>query len=161
MSISINLSTEQLEEIGRCLHELRREGHAHYALIADITGQLIESEGQSGAINSEILAALAAGEIAATREIARLMDEAPGFRLLLHEGKRQSIYLSDVDEELLLAAIFDNDTPIGLVRLVTRMTVDRLRAVLADRSQHTVLSSTDMVENFGSLLHEELEQLFG
>jgi predicted regulator of Ras-like GTPase activity (Roadblock/LC7/MglB family) len=157
----INLSGAQLDDIGACLNKLRREGHARYALVADITGQLIESQGQSGAIDPAVLSALAAGEIAATREIAQLMDEAPGFKLLLHEGQKQSIYLSDVSDELLLAAIFSNDTPIGLVRLVTRMTVERLNTVLVEHTPPPELSSAEMADDFGSLLQAELEQFFG
>ncbi len=155
----LNLSAAQLDDIDTCLNTLRREGRAHYALVADITGQLIESQGESGALDPAVLSALAAGEIAATREIAQLMDEAPGFKLLLHEGQKQSIYLSDVNDQLILAAIFSNDTPIGLVRLVTRMTVEQLNVVFAEHAPE--LSSAEMADDFGSLLQAELKQFFG
>jgi predicted regulator of Ras-like GTPase activity (Roadblock/LC7/MglB family) len=157
----LDFNTDQLDAISDALQELRQEAHASCALVADITGQLIEAQGTSEHLNTAVLSALAAGEVAATRELARLVGEAPRFKLLLHEGKHQSIYLSDISEELVLVAIFDNSVPIGMVRLFTRMVADRLKAVVDEaRSHRGTLIEQPWDENFGSLLAAQLDISF-
>jgi predicted regulator of Ras-like GTPase activity (Roadblock/LC7/MglB family) len=158
----LTLSTRQLHSIADCLHRIRREGQAHFVLLADITGQLIEIEGDSGTIDPPVLAALAAGEVSATREIARLMNEVPGFKMILHEGRQQNIYLSEVDEELVLAVLFNKKIPIGMVRLMTQMTVDQLHQILAEPvDEADVIWSTRASEmEFERLLASELDMLW-
>ncbi len=158
----LTLSMRQLHEIDICLQQIRLEGRANFVLLADITGQLIEVEGNSGTMDPSVLAALAAGESAATHEIARLMDEAPGFKLILHEGRQQNIYLSEIDEELVLAAIFSKRVPIGMVRLITQMTVDKLHDILKQPKDEgdIVWSSQTSAADFEQWLAGDLNGLW-
>lgn len=154
----IKLSIRQLDEIGACLTALHWETHARCVILADITGQVIEAQGSVSQVNTAVLSALAAGELAATREMARLIGEEARFKLLLHEGLRQSVYLSDVGEEMVLVTIFASSTPIGMVRLFTRDAVDELKRISKNVPEGTPVE--ERLDGFGTSLSEEMNSLW-
>jgi predicted regulator of Ras-like GTPase activity (Roadblock/LC7/MglB family) len=156
----LDFSDRQLEEISSLLSHMRWETEACCVLLADITGQLVESQGMVGRINTEVLSALAAGELSATKEMARLVGEEPRFKLLVHEGAHQSVYLSDVDGELILITVFNNTTPIGMVRLATRRTVEQLKAI-ARESRSQGAAAPPITGDFGQLLADALDLSLG
>ncbi len=160
----LEFSNEQLERINTYLSELRWDAEVKSVVLADVTGQLVDVLGHVERLNVEVLSALVAGEIAATREVAQLVGEEPHFRLVLHEGRQQSIYLSPVGNELLLAVIFENTTPIGMVRIFTQMAADRLWKVAeearAAAGEMETVAAEEIDEDFGALLAEELDISF-
>jgi predicted regulator of Ras-like GTPase activity (Roadblock/LC7/MglB family) len=155
---SIKLSIQQLDEIGVCLTALHWETNARCVILADFTGQVIEAQGSVAQVNTAVLSALAAGELAATREMARLVGEEARFKLLLHEGQKQSVYLSDVGEEMVLVTVFASSTPIGMVRLFTRDAVDELKRIT--RNVPASMPLTGKYDAFGSSLSEEMDTLW-
>ncbi|MFP4344587.1 MAG: roadblock/LC7 domain-containing protein [Anaerolineales bacterium] len=160
----LDLSVKQLEEIHLCLRDLCWEAKARYAILADITGQLIEVEGQEKQVDPTVLAALAAAELAATKEMARLLGESPHFDLLLHEGRKRNLYLSAVGEELVLLALYDHSTPLGMVRLFTRMTAERLQRVMRPDTvdpEAGDAAEEQINERFAALLAAEMDLSFG
>jgi predicted regulator of Ras-like GTPase activity (Roadblock/LC7/MglB family) len=129
-------------------------------LLSDITGQLVESIGDLGDMNIAVLSALAAGQITATREMARLVGEEARFKLLLHEGDTQSVYLSDVVGELVLVAIFDASTPIGMVRLFTKLAVESLGEIISDKEGEIEEQREVFNSDFTNLISSEIETSF-
>lgn len=125
----ISFKKDQIEVLDKILEDLFWESKAKSVLLADISGQLISVIGESN-VNTLPLSVLAAGNLAATKEMARMIGEPTKFKLLLHEGDTKSVYLSDVGEKLLLLAVFGKDTPIGLVRLSTQTAVSKILDVL-------------------------------
>jgi len=125
-----NLSERQLDAIDKCLSDLLWETEARCALLSGAGGQLISAMGDFQQINIAVLSALAAGEIAATKEMADLVGERARFRMVLHEGQNNSVYLSDVGEEMFLLTVFETHIPIGMVRLFTKEVVDKLLMLL-------------------------------
>ncbi len=164
---SLPFSEKHLEEISDSLNSLQWETEASCVLLADITGQLIEERGNTAQMNTAVLSALAAAELAATKEIARLVGEKARFKMLLQEGEKQSIYLSDVGEELVLVTVFDNETPIGMVRVFTKQTVDRLSEILEkarveERDDEGKGKDKDnLTDDFGQLLSDQLDATLG
>lgn len=149
------LSIQHLKQIESCLTFLRRETKALRVLLADVSGHLIEEQGVDGRIDASVLSALAAGEMAASRELARLVGQEARFKLLLHEGDGRSVYLSEVDEETLLITVCDNNTPIGLLRFYIRETVNRLRPILHEARQQqggVEITETDLAASLDQLL---------
>jgi len=159
---SLVLSVEQAEAIDRCLDKIADRSGACCIILADVTGQLIAERGQTSSMNTQVLSALAAGELVATHELARLVGEQARFKLLLNEGESQNVYLSDVGEQLIVIIVFDNKTPIGLVRLVLKQAVEELMPILM-QSPPTV-AETIMNEaldgDFAQLLESELDASF-
>jgi predicted regulator of Ras-like GTPase activity (Roadblock/LC7/MglB family) len=126
------LSEEQAERIDTALERMAYDSEASCIILADMTGQLISERGRTCRMNTQVLSALAAGELAATHEMARLVGEKARFKLLLHEGEKRSVYLSDVGEELILVIVFDVETPIGLVRMILKQAVDELAPIIEE-----------------------------
>lgn len=156
---AFSLSVEQAEAIDGCLEKMAYESEARCIILADVTGQRIAERGQISAMNTQVLSALAAGELAATHELARLVGEQARFKLLLHEGEHQSVYLSDVGEQLILVIVFDNDTPIGLVRMVLKQAVEELAPILAQPGpwDGQARGQGALDSDFAQLLESELD----
>lgn len=155
---SFVLTIEQAEAIDACLESMAVDSEARCIILADVSGQLIAERGETAAMNTQVLSALAAGELAATHELARLVGERARFKLLLHEGERQSVYLSDLGEQLILVIVFDNDTPIGLVRTVLKQALDELAPILVEAGggrATDVHGSLD--QDFAQLIESELD----
>ena len=153
------LSTEQAERIDTALERMAYDSEASCIILADMTGQLIAERGQTCRMNTQVLSALAAGELAATHEMARLVGEKARFKLLLHEGEQRSVYLSDVGEELILVIVFDVETPIGLVRMILKQAVDELAPIIeeARRSNGDGQINQTLDGDFAQTLEGELD----
>jgi predicted regulator of Ras-like GTPase activity (Roadblock/LC7/MglB family) len=153
-----SLSVAQAEAIDECLDRIAYESEARCIILADVTGQLIAERGQMSGMNTQVLSALAAGELAATQEMARLVGERARFRLLLHEGESHSVYLSDVGAKLLIVIVFDSSTPIGLVRILLKKAIDDLAPVLAEPGPGSGGAQVDAAldGDFAQMLEDEL-----
>jgi hypothetical protein len=116
-------------------------------------------------MNTAVISALAAGNLAATNEMARLVGEPARFKLLLHEGRQRSVFLSDVGEEMVLITVVNNQTPIGLVRLSTQAAVNQLIEVvkLAEKnnnSRHNPFLNPGTGKSLGDEVSASLDELF-
>ena len=50
--------------------------------------------------------------------------------MLIHEGVRQSLHLSAVDDTTILIAVFDDRTTVGMVRVFAREAAQKLAAIM-------------------------------
>lgn len=163
LSPRLDLTVEQLAGVEKCLYSLQQETGACWVLLTDVAGQFISERGLLHSMNSlnvEALSALAAGNLATTREMAKLIGEGARFKLLLYEGECQSVYLSDVGGELVLVTAFNNSTPTSTVRLHTRQAVDRLGEILHESGAMVSPPVTGLDEDFGPLLASEMDFSF-
>jgi predicted regulator of Ras-like GTPase activity (Roadblock/LC7/MglB family) len=163
LSPRLDITVEQLADVEKCLDSLQRETRARWVLLADVTGQFISECGllcNMNSLNVEALSALAAGNLATTREMARLTGEEARFKLLLYEGERQSVYLSDVGGEFVLVTAFDESVSISTVRLYTKQIVDRLQEILHQARATVSPPAVGLDEDFGELLATEMDFSF-
>ncbi len=154
------LTPEQLERIDKRLHWLHRDTNAIILVLAEITGQLIIEQGDAE-MSAGVLAALAAGNMAATKEMASLVGESGHFKSLLHEGKNRRFLLSEVDNGLVLIVVFDNRVPLGLLCLNTRETVKELSKITAEARANPSIGSPALPVNLSSALADELDASLG
>ena len=85
---------------------------------------------RSGVLNAgRSLASLAAGNIAATGGLASLIGEKE-FSILFHEGERDNMHISVIENRLILVVIFDRRSSVGLVRLRVRRAGEELARIL-------------------------------
>jgi predicted regulator of Ras-like GTPase activity (Roadblock/LC7/MglB family) len=123
--------------ISMILNGFLKETDAKTCLVIDRAGSPICVEGDSSSLDTISLSALAAGAFASTREIAHLLGESE-FTVLYHQGKKGHIHVSYVDAETLMLTIFDNNTTIGLVRLCSRETEEKIAKVMEQSRMHQV-----------------------
>jgi predicted regulator of Ras-like GTPase activity (Roadblock/LC7/MglB family) len=161
MTESFVLPTQQLIEIEHHLSRLHDKTGATCILLIDISGQLISYRGTTEDVNLASLAALAASDMAAVTEMAKLVSEGDQFKLLFHEGETQNVLISAVGGSLLLVVIFKASVRIGLVRLLTKETVTDLLKV-TEKLQAPSGQVTHIVDaDFTTSLAGELERAFG
>lgn len=115
--------------INDCLRGYLRESQAKCVILVDRDGQMLARQGFTQDLDTVSLAALTAGAIASTQEIARLLGE-PEFSVLFHQGQHDHIHFSLVGSRAIMMSVFDERTTIGLIRLVASKTVGLLAAQL-------------------------------
>jgi predicted regulator of Ras-like GTPase activity (Roadblock/LC7/MglB family) len=124
------IQEQDATRIREVLATFLRESGAVEALLIDRSGQLLAMEGVARALDTASISALAAAAYSSTSAMAQLLGETE-FTVLFHEGLKQSIHVSTVDEEAILLAIFDERTTVGMVRLFAKETGRAIAAVLA------------------------------
>lgn len=111
--------SEHTQVLAGTLDRFVREARVRLALLVNKSGQVIAQRGFTRAVDVMGAAALAAGIHSASGELARLLGEK-GFAHLHHRGADRQLFLGRFDtpaEELLLLAVFDGDSSLGLVRV--------------------------------------------
>lgn len=95
------------------------DANASAVLLIDRSGQPLAEAGTARTLDVGSIGALAAAAFSSTAALARLLGESE-FSVLFHEGVRESMHVSTVDDSTILLAIFDERTTIGMVRLFAR-----------------------------------------
>ena len=154
------LPTQQLIEVEQHLRRLYDKTGASCALLIDISGQLISYRGTTEGLDLASLAALAASDMAAVTEMAKLVSEGDQFKLLFHEGEKHNVLISTVGESFLLVVIFKASVRIGLVRLLTRETATELLEVAEKLEAESGQVAQIVDADFSTSLASELERAF-
>jgi predicted regulator of Ras-like GTPase activity (Roadblock/LC7/MglB family) len=123
------LHEEEFEKIRQVITRLRAECNAKIVFLVDKNGQQIAADGEIESIDTTALASLAAGNVAATDSLARLIGEKE-FSILFHEGERDNLHISVVGGRVILVVIFDERSSLGLVRLRVKKGSVELAAIL-------------------------------
>ncbi len=121
------LIEEDVQELGRALHELLVKSDASVALIIDKGGFLITQCGEHHAFDTTTLAALSAGSFAATQSMAGLVSET-NFTSVYQQGETYSLLVLNVDEYCLLAVVFKAHLSVGAVKYFGHTTVKDIAA---------------------------------
>ncbi len=157
----ISFDPVQYEGVKKYLGELYSKNRDQVVLFADMGGQIIGERGDTAEINTTVVSALAAGDFAATAEIAKLVGEGDRFKLHFHEGESKNVYLTNVGDQFFLIIIFDATVALGMVRVYTKKAVESLLSVIEEAATKEGLSEKDMIdEDFGILLAQELDGAF-
>jgi predicted regulator of Ras-like GTPase activity (Roadblock/LC7/MglB family) len=149
---------EDLAAITRTVDKFLAETGAHSALIADRAGQLVATMGQPLSFDPMVFATLTAADFSANDQLARLIGETD-FTTLFHQGENESMYVADVARRLILVTLFDNRTPIGLVRLKMKPVVEELTAHL-DRAFSRAREGGNTQPNILAGAGDEIDELF-
>jgi len=149
---------EDLAALTQTVERFLDETGAHSALIADRAGQLVATIGQPVSFDPTVFATLTAADFSANDQLARLIGETD-FTTLFHQGEKESMYVADVARRLILVTLFDNRTPIGLVRLKMKPVVEELTAHL-DRAFIRARESGTTQPNILAGAGDEIDELF-
>ncbi len=130
------------------LEELLARSQALSAHLVDRAGRLVTSAGRRADYDLTTFASLAAADLAANDELARLIGEprADGVACL---GAFRSMTSTQVGEGLVLCVVFDRKSSLGIVRHRMRRAAERLWPVfrlLEEREAHVVAASTERPE---------------
>lgn len=153
-----SFDAEDLAALTRTVDRFLADTGARSALIADRAGQLVATMGQPLTFDPTVFATLTAADFSANDQLARLIGETD-FTTLFHQGEKESMYVADVARRLILVTLFDNRTPIGLVRLKMKPVVEELTAHL-DRAFVRARESGTTQPNILAGASDEIDELF-
>lgn len=147
------LTKEDVAELDSLLSDYLQKSDASFTVVIDRGGTVIAQFGEGGSEDITIIAALAAGSFAATKELARRIGESE-FSALYHQGRNRHIFMSSLDEHTIIITLFDEKTTVGLVRFYT-VNVTPALSTLLDRLRNRgtpdipELSATGAMAPFG------------
>lgn len=127
---NIVLYPEQLKTIEQLLDTLVEKLPARLAVLTQVSGPMIAfrvaSGGRVATFDPHALGALIAGDLAASREIARVTGTYEERQLVLRQGQQSHIWIAEVGNEFALLVQANGQTPLGWARMVTLETAQRL-----------------------------------
>ena len=151
---------EDSKAITEMMSALLRETNVRSLLLVDRTGQIVANVGEAPQFDTQAFASLTAADFSANDQLAKLIGEHE-FASLFHQGEKESMYLADVARRVILVALFDNRTTLGLVRLKVKSAVEELTRVFEDMFKRAG-TETPKLEGFGSKeAEDEIDKLFG
>ncbi len=161
----ISLARAQFEEINVALRALYQKTKCPAVILSDISGMLVAHAGTLDDSSKTLVSSLAAGNYAATNEMAKLIGEENGFKVHFFEGQANSFYLTGIDESSFLVVVFGGQTTFGMVRVLVAKLAEQLRTVLSRPQQGEMVEITQRQvesEDFREELSTKLDAvLFG
>ena len=142
------------------LTELLRESSARLALIMTSSGQVVAQHGFTRSLDVMAAAALGAGILATTGELARVVGSGNGFGAVVHQGAAQGVWLAGFDTprgRWIGLVVFGRDSSVGLVR----MFFSRFAAHVTRAAPPIAVEREVLAEGFERELDESLRALFG
>jgi len=127
---SITIHRQHFQKINKILARLSVESIARLVFLATRDGHPIASYGDLGDADTTSFSSLAAGNVAATDSMARLIGEDV-FPAVIHEGERGSIYICVIGKSL-LAVVFDERSTLSLVKLRAKKASHELAPILEE-----------------------------
>ena len=157
----ILLSEEQYHQISQELDTLQSKINSQLVLLGDMTGQLISKKGNIAGVDMSILTALISSDFSATTEIARILGKNNQFRLHFHEGNNRNLYISSVKDQLFLAVVFHSSVTLGMVRIFSKKTIDKIERIIESGYQESLKYSDIIDSEFKSFVTEGLDKILG
>lgn len=154
----IIMHEEQYQRLRDILHKLRLDSFSKVVFLVDKNGQQIAVQGDVGNLDTTSLASLAAGNVAATGGMARLIGERE-FPTLSHEGERESIHICIIGRALLVV-VFDERSSLGLVKLRVKQ-ASRDLSLLFDEIERVAAERKEEDEAlFAEITDDDIDSLF-
>jgi predicted regulator of Ras-like GTPase activity (Roadblock/LC7/MglB family) len=129
MASSLAIADADVVRIQTLLERLMADAACAAVLLLARGGESLATAGAARTLDMVSVAALAAGGFSSTAPLAQLLGERE-FSAVIHEGARQSLHVSAVDDTTILIAVFDERTTVGMVRVFACEAARKLAAVL-------------------------------
>jgi len=115
------LTIDNVATLDGILADFLRKADADLTVVIDRGGNVISQFGDVSVLDVTVIAALAAGSFAATKELARRIGEVE-FNALYHQGNGSHIFMNSVDDNTIMITVFGRRTTVGLVRFYSAAT---------------------------------------
>jgi predicted regulator of Ras-like GTPase activity (Roadblock/LC7/MglB family) len=160
MTQELQIPEELLDQIEYILAHLAEKARTDSIVLADISGQVISIQGIMDEGTPAVIAALAAGDVAAMAELSTRIGEHDPHGAFFHEGETKSIYLHNIAGSFILIVIFRTETPIGLVRLFAKRAAEQLLPLTEEFEKVMGPPKEYNPDDFSKGITQELEETF-
>lgn len=154
----IILQEEHFHRIKSVLKRLCVETASRAVFLVDRDGQPITFHGDIGEMDTTSFSSLAAGNVAATSSMAKLIGEDV-FPSVVHEGERESIYICIIGRSLLVV-VFDERSTLGLVKLRTKRASHLIAAILEEIMLASENARAAQNSFFSEITDDDIDSLF-
>src|SRR5688500_13932778 len=138
------IQEHQFQRMKAVIARLCVECAARVVFLVDRDGQTIAFHGEIGDMDMTSFSSLAAGNVAATSSMAKLIGEDT-FPSVVHEGERESIFISVINRSLLVV-VFDERSTLGLVKIRAKRASFEVAAILDEIGRASCRESGCMEE---------------
>ncbi len=147
---------DEVRRIQSVADRLQQDSRSRAILVVDKNGQLIAASGSAAELDTTSLSSLVAGNVAATGGIAKLIEEDE-FTAQFHEGKDASVHMSLIGRRVILLALFDKNTTLGLVKLRVKKASTELESILEDVAKK---AQSPQQSVFAEITDADIDNLF-
>ncbi len=154
----IVIHEHQFQKIKTVLARLCVECAGRAVFLVDRDGQPIAFHGDIGDMDTTSFSSLAAGNVAATSSMAKLIGEDV-FPAVVHEGERESIFISVIGRSLLVV-VFDERSTLGLVKLRTKKASREVAALLDEMTETSANRKLGENSFLAEITDEDIDSLF-
>src|SRR6476620_7015814 len=152
------LQEQQFQRLKNVLARLGVECVARVVFLVDRDGQPIAFHGDIADMDTTSFSSLAAGNVAATTSMAKRIG-GDVFPAVVHEGERESIFISVIGRSLLVV-VFDERSTLGLVKLRTKKASHEVASILEDVIRDSANRRLDESSFFAEITDEDIDSLF-
>ncbi|HEX8250550.1 MAG TPA: roadblock/LC7 domain-containing protein [Pyrinomonadaceae bacterium] len=152
------IQEQQFQKIKTVLARLCVESAARVVFLVDRDGQPIAFHGDIGDMDTTSFSSLAAGNVAATSSMAKLIGEDV-FPAVVHEGEHESIYICVIGRSLLVV-VFNERSTLGLVKLRAKRASHEVAALIDEMVQHSEQNKAQSNAFFAEITDEDIDSLF-
>jgi len=150
------------KRLAAILDRLLHEANAKVTFLIDKNGQQLAAAGHLVDLDPTSLAALTAGNVAATDGLAKLLGESE-FSTLFHEGEHDNLHINVVSGRAILVVVFNERSSLGLVRLRVKKSSSELSTILDDivtRSRAQRSAPVGSHASFAEITDDDIDALF-
>ena len=152
------IQEQQFQRMKSVIARLCVECAARVVFLVDRDGQTIAFHGDIGDMDTTSFSSLAAGNVAATSSMAKLIGEDT-FPSVVHEGERESIFISVIGRSLLVV-VFDENSTLGLVKIRAKKASHEVAAILEEAVSESSAFAMSQNSVFSEITDEDIDSLF-
>lgn len=152
------LQEHQFTKLKNVLARICVECAARAVFLIDRDGQPIAFHGDIGDMDTTSFASLAAGNVAATSSMAKLIGEDV-FPSVVHEGEHESIYISIIGRSLLVV-VFDQRSTLSLVKIRSKRGSFEVAGILEEAVAESATFATNNSNFFNEITDDDIDSLF-
>ncbi|MBN2355446.1 roadblock/LC7 domain-containing protein [candidate division KSB1 bacterium] len=151
-------SEDSFQRIIQILDEFLNRSQARLAIFADLNGYPVVYRGEADTMDISSLTALAAGDFAATAEMANLISEESHFRFLYHEGVSRCSYLCSVGNEYFILIVFEKKVALGVIRVLAHYAVEKILQLIQTLKKQSEETKKFLDFEFRDILTQRLDE---
>ncbi|MGI8469572.1 MAG: roadblock/LC7 domain-containing protein [Pyrinomonadaceae bacterium] len=154
----IIIHEQHFQKLKNVLAKLSVESASRVVFLVDRDGQPIAFHGDIGNMDTTSFSSLAAGNVAATTSMAKLIGEDV-FPSVVHEGEHESIYICIIGRSLLVV-VFDERSTLGLVKLRAKRASHEIAAIIDEIGRDSQKTRDEGNSFFAEITDEDIDSLF-